>query len=167
MNTQEAKTQLGGFNQRLLMRQSNNHFPYSGTHQHKDESIDTFFSSVESHDVTINVELVVGTKTLLTDVYAIRSKSDLNIAKILLDRFREHRIPIKIWSDNAQEELMESVKNFYAPMEWEVSNLKCTNRNITLRNAVVSILKAPLALSLIVLAHQAGPISYAWNMLSQ
>ena len=110
MKTLEDMTQLGGFNQRLLMRQSNKHFPYSGPHLNKDDAIDTFFSSVKSHNGTTAVEIVVGTKTLLTDVYAIGSKSGLNTAKFLQCGFCECGIPINIWSDNSQEVFMESVR---------------------------------------------------------
>ena len=65
MKTLEATTQLGGFNQRLTTRQSKNLFPYSGTYWHKDDVIDTFFSSVTSYDGTTAIGLIVGTKTLL------------------------------------------------------------------------------------------------------
>ena len=39
MNTLEAITELGDFNQLLTMRQSNNKFPYSGNHRHKYDAI--------------------------------------------------------------------------------------------------------------------------------
>ena len=55
----------------------------------------------------------------------------------------------------------------YAPMEWEVSNLKRTIITRTLMNDVLRQLKAPIALSLIVLVHQYGPGSYEWPVLSQ
>ena len=100
MKTLEDMTQLGGFNKRLLMRQSNKHFPYSGPHLNKDDAIDTFFSSVKSHNGTTDVEVIVGTKTLLTDVYAIASKSDLNISKFLQYLFYKRGIPISIWSNH-------------------------------------------------------------------
>ena len=103
MNTLEDTTQLGGFIQRLPIRQSNKCFPYSGHHQHEDDPIGTFFSSVKYHNVITAFELIVVTKTLLTDVYAIGSNSVLNIDKVLQDRFCDRGIPIKIWSDNAQE----------------------------------------------------------------
>ena len=103
MKTLDSTTQLGGFDQRLPMRQYNKCFSYNGFHQHEDDAIDTFFSSVKSHDGTTAVELIVGTKTLLTDVYAIGSNSGLNISKVLLDCFRERGIPINIWSNNSQE----------------------------------------------------------------
>ena len=83
MKTLEATTQLGGFNKLLLIRQSNKHFPYSGTHQHEDDAIVAFFSSVKSHGGTTTVEIVFVTKTLLMDVYYIGTKSGLNIAKVL------------------------------------------------------------------------------------
>ena len=75
--------QLGVFNQCRLMRQSNNIFPYIGPHRHEDDTIDTFLFSLKSHDGTTNVEIIVGTKTLLMDVYAIGYKSGLNISKYL------------------------------------------------------------------------------------
>ena len=103
MNTLEATTQLDGFNQRLLMRKSNKRLPSSRPHQHKDDAIDTFFSSVKDHDGNTNFELTVCTKTIFLDVYVIGSKSGLNIAKFLQDRFCESSIPINIWSNNAQE----------------------------------------------------------------
>ena len=85
-------------------------FPYSGPQRHKGDSIDTFFSSVKSHDSNTDVEIIVGTKTLLTDVYAIVSKSGLKISKVLQDRFYECGIPINIWPDNAQEEFMGGMR---------------------------------------------------------
>ena len=85
------------------MIHSNKKFPYSRSQQHKFDTIDTFFSSVHAHDVTTTVELIVGTNTLCTDVYAIVSKLGLNITKVLQDRFRECGIPINIWYDKAQE----------------------------------------------------------------
>ena len=88
------------------MRQSNKWFPYSGPHRHKDDAIKVFLSSVLSHNGTTTVELIVGPKTLLTDVYSIGSNSYLNIYKVLQDRFRKRGIPINIWSDNSQEEFM-------------------------------------------------------------
>ena len=102
MKTLEATTQLGGFNQRLPMRKSNNRFPCIGPHRHEDDAIDTFFSSVKSHEGTTAVELIVGTKTLITYVYSVVSNSGLNIAKVLQERFRECGIPFNICSDNAQ-----------------------------------------------------------------
>ena len=44
------------------------------------------------------------------DAYAIVSKSGLNIAKVLQDRFHERGIPINIWSNNSQEYFMGSVR---------------------------------------------------------
>ena len=44
------------------------------------------------------------------DVYDIVSKSGLNIAKFIQDRFRERIIPINIWSDNVKEHFMGSVR---------------------------------------------------------
>ena len=58
-------------------------------------------------------------------------------------------------------------KNLYTPIKWEVRNLKHTNRTITLLNAVFRDLKAPIAPSLMVLAHQDGTGSYAWPVVSQ
>ena len=81
MKTLEATTQLGGFNQSIQMRQFNMHFHYSGPHWHKDVAIINLLSSVQSHDGTTIVELIVGTKKLLTDVYAIGPKSGLNICQ--------------------------------------------------------------------------------------
>ena len=85
MKTLEDTTQLGVLNQRLPMRKYNNCLPYRGPHQQDDYSFGTFFSSVKYHDRNTAVEIIVGTKTLLTDVYAIVSKSGLNIAKFLQD----------------------------------------------------------------------------------
>ena len=106
MKTLEATTQLGGFNQFSMMNQSNKRLPYIGNHWHKDDAIITFLSSLKSHCGNTAVKLIVGTKELFTDVYAIWSKSGLNISKFLQDRLRERGIPINIWSDNAQEEFM-------------------------------------------------------------
>ena len=92
------------------MRQYNKHLPYRRPNQHKDDNIDTFFYSVESHDGTTAVEIIVGTKTLLMYVYAIGYKSDLNRAKVLQDRFCERGIIINIWYNNAQEEFMKSAR---------------------------------------------------------
>ena len=96
MKTLEATNQLGGFNQCLPMSKSNKIYPYSESHQRKDDAIDTLFYSVKYHNGTTVIELIVGTKTILTDVYAIGSKSGLNIANFSQDRFRERGIPIKI-----------------------------------------------------------------------
>ena len=74
MKTLKGNTQLDGFNRRLLMIQYNNHLPYISTHKHKDDSIDTFFYDVKSHIGTTAFKLIIGTKTLRTDVYAIGSK---------------------------------------------------------------------------------------------
>ena len=94
MKTLKATTQIGGFSQHLPMRQYNKQFPYSGTRRNKDDAIDTFFSSLRAYDGTNNVEIIVGTKTLLTDVYAIESKSGINIAKVIQDHFCE------TWNNN-------------------------------------------------------------------
>ena len=110
MNTIKATTQLSGFNQRLLMRQSNKRFPYSGHHWNEDDAIDTFFSSVPSHYGTAFIEIIVGIKTLLNDVYVIVSNSGLNISKVIKYCFRNHGITINIWSDNVQEDFMGSVR---------------------------------------------------------
>ena len=109
MKTLEATAQLGGFNQLPPMRKPNKHLPYNRHHQHENDAIKKFFSSVKSHDGTTDVELMVGIKTLLTDVYAIWSKSGLNIAKVLQDCFHKRGIPINIWSNNVKEELTGSV----------------------------------------------------------
>ena len=101
--TLEATTQLGGLNQFLMMRQSNNILPYSGPHQYKDETINTLFYSVQDPDGTTAVEFIVRTKTLIMDVYAIGFKSGLNISKVLQDRFHKLGININICSRNAQE----------------------------------------------------------------
>ena len=74
MKTLEDTNQLDFLNQCLPMRKYNKFFPYRGPHQHEDDSLDTFFSSVKSHDSNTSLEIIVGTKTLLTDVYAIVSK---------------------------------------------------------------------------------------------
>ena len=105
-----ATTQLGGFNQRILMRQSNKSLPYSGPYQHEDDAIVTFFSSVKSNAGTTDIELIFGKNTLLTYVYAIGSKSGPDIAQALQDRFRESGITINIWYNNAQEEFMGAWK---------------------------------------------------------
>ena len=102
MKTLEATTQFGDFNLRLLMIQSNKRFPYIRHCQHKDDATDKFFSYVQEHYGTVAVELIVLTKTLLTNVYDIGSKSGLNIFKVLQDRFLKHIIPINIWYDNVQ-----------------------------------------------------------------
>ena len=81
-------------------------FLYSGSHQHDDDYLDTLFSSVKSHDSNTTVKIIVGTKTVLMDVYAIVSKSGVNIAKVFQDRFYKCGIPIKIWSNNSQEDFM-------------------------------------------------------------
>ena len=109
IKTLESTTQLGSFNQRLPARQYNKRLHYIGPHQHEDDTIATLFSSVKTNDGTTAVKLIVGTKTLLTDVYAIGSKSVLNIAKVLQYRFCKRGIPINIWSNNSQEEFMGSV----------------------------------------------------------
>ena len=103
MKTLEATNQLGGLNQRLPIRQSNKCFPYSRHQQHDDDAIDSFFSSVQYRDGTTAVELIVGTKKILTNVYAIGSNSVLNISKLLQDRLHECGITINIWSENTQE----------------------------------------------------------------
>ena len=103
MKILEATTQLVGFTQSLPMRKYNNIFSYRGPHWNKDGAIDTFLYSVKSHNGTTAVELIFGTKTLLTNFYAVGSKLGLNIAKFLQDRFRDRGIPINIWYDNAQE----------------------------------------------------------------
>ena len=102
MKTLGATTQLGGFNQRLLMRQSNKCFPYRSLRQHKYDAIGIFSYSVQAQDGTTAIELIVFPNTLLTDVYAIESKSGLNIATVLQDRFRKRVMRINIWSDNSQ-----------------------------------------------------------------
>ena len=93
------------------MIQSNKWFPYSGPRQQKDDAINTFFSPVRAQDGTTVVEIIFGTKTLLTDVYAIGSRSGLKIAKVLQDGFRKGGIPINIQYDNVQEYFMGSVRN--------------------------------------------------------
>ena len=65
---------------------------------------------MKSHNGTISVEIIFGTNTLLTDFYAIGSKSVLNISKVLYDRFRYNGIPINIWSNNSQEYFIGSVR---------------------------------------------------------
>ena len=80
IKTLETTTKIGGFNQSLQMKQSNKLFPYSGSHRNKYDAIDTFFLSVPYHDSATDVELIFGTKKLLTGVYAIWFKSGLNIA---------------------------------------------------------------------------------------
>ena len=92
------------------MRKYNKCFPYSGTHRHEDDSIATFFSSVKYYGSNNAVEVIVGTNTLLVGVYTMLSKSGPKIAKVLQDRFYECGIPINIWSNNAQEEFMGSVR---------------------------------------------------------
>ena len=109
IKTLETTTKIGGFNQSLQMKQSNKLFPYSGSHRHKYDAIDTFFLSVPYHDGATDVELIFGTKKLLTDVYAIWFKSGLIIANFLQDCFHKHEITTNIWSDNSHEEFMGSV----------------------------------------------------------
>ena len=106
----EATTQLCDFNEHLPMKQYNKIFPYSGPHWHKDDAIDTFLFSVKAHNSTTAAKIIVGANTLLTDGYCIRSKSGLDISKVLQCRFHNHGIPINIWSDNTQEEFMGSVR---------------------------------------------------------
>ena len=102
INTIEATTQISGFNQCPPTSQYNKRFPCRGPHWHKDGDIYNLFYSVKSHDGTISVELIFGTKTLTPDVYAIVSKSGLNIDQVLQERFRERGIPISICYDNVQ-----------------------------------------------------------------
>ena len=71
MKTLEATTQIGDLNQRLQIRQSNKRLPYNRPHRHEDDTIDTLFSSMQSHNGTTAVELIFGSKTLFTYVYAI------------------------------------------------------------------------------------------------
>ena len=110
MKNLEDTTKLGGLNQRLPIQQCNKILKYSGTHQQKDDTMDNFFSSVPARYGTTDVELTIGIKTLLTDVYAIGSKSGIKSSEVFQDRFCECGIPINIWSDNAQEEFMGSVR---------------------------------------------------------
>ena len=110
MNTLEAMTKPGGFNQFRLMRKYNKRFPYIGPHQHEDDAIYNFLSLLKYHDSTNDVELIVDTNTILVGVYAIGSNSVPNIAKFLQDRFCERGIPINIWSDNSQEKFMGSAQ---------------------------------------------------------
>ena len=84
------------------MIHSNKCFPYKGPHKHGDDTINNFFYSVKSKNGTTFVELTVGTKKPPTDVYAIGSKSDLNIYKVLQERFHKRGITINIWSKNPQ-----------------------------------------------------------------
>ena len=109
MKTSEASTKLGGFKQLFQMLHSNKRLSYSEPQKNDDDAINNFFSSVRAHDGTTPIELIIDTETLLTNVYAIGSKSSLNIAKVLQYRFREGGITINIWSDNAQKEFMGSV----------------------------------------------------------
>ena len=110
MKTIETTTQLGGSNQRLQKGQSHKSFPCSSPHQHKDDVINNLLSTVWSHDGNIAIELIVGTRTLLMDLYDIVSKSGLNVANFIQDRFRNRGIPINIWSDNVKEHFMGSVR---------------------------------------------------------
>ena len=91
------------------MRQFNKKFLYSGPQQHNHEAVEIFLSSVHAHDGTAAVEIIVGTNTLLTDVYDIGYNLGLNISTVLKDRFRERSIPINIRSDNSLEHFMGSV----------------------------------------------------------
>ena len=68
----EATTKIGGFNQHLPMRQSNQWYPYSGLKWHKDDTINTLYSSVWDQNGTTAIGFIVGTNTLLTDVYDTR-----------------------------------------------------------------------------------------------
>ena len=101
--TLEATNQLGGFNQRPPMRQYNKRLPYSRPYLHKDDYIDTLLSSMQAHYGNTSIELNVFTKTLLTYVYAIASKSRTKTPKVLQYRYPDRGIPINTWSDNAQE----------------------------------------------------------------
>ena len=92
MNTLNSTTQLGGFNQLTPTRQPIKLFTYSAPQRHEEYAINTLFSLVTSHNGTTAVELIVGTKNLLTDVYAIGPNSGLNIANVLQHRFRKHGI---------------------------------------------------------------------------
>ena len=47
---------------------------YNGLHRHDDYAIEKLLSSVKYHYVTTTVKLIVVTKKLLTDVYAIGYK---------------------------------------------------------------------------------------------
>ena len=105
IKTLEAATQLVSFNQRLTMRHHNRIFPYNAPHRHENDTINTFLSFSRTHYGTITVKLIVVTKTLLTDVYAMGFKLGLNVAKVLQDQFRKCGTPIKIWSDNVKESL--------------------------------------------------------------
>ena len=96
MEALEAITKIGGFNQGFLMQHYNKCSPYSGPHRHKDDAIYNFFSSVPAHNGTTSIELILVTKTLLTNVYMIESNSSLNISNILQDRYHERGIPINI-----------------------------------------------------------------------
>ena len=126
-----------------------------------------FLSSVKFHDGTTAVELIVSAKTLLTNVYAIESKSSLNIDKVLQDHFCEHEMIINIWSDISQEEFMGSVHNLLYSYRVRSKQYEAHNITRTLMDAIFSILKATISLSLIFLVQQAGTGSYAWPMLSQ
>ena len=77
--------------------QSNDRLTYRGPRQHKYDVIDTFLYSVKILNNNTSVELIVGTKTLITYVYAIGSKSGLNISQFLQDRLCACRIHISIW----------------------------------------------------------------------
>ena len=96
MKTLKAATLVGAFNQRLQTRHSNKRFPYSRPYKHEYDRINNFFSSVQANNITYSIELVVVTKTLLTDVYAIGSKSGLNIDKFFQEHFRERGITMNI-----------------------------------------------------------------------
>ena len=113
IKTLEDTTKIDGFNKHLQMRQYNNWFTYSGPHRHEDDNINTFVYYVCAQDGTTAIELIFGTKTLLTDVYDKGSKSGFKISKFLQDLFCEKGIPINIWSDNAQETFMGSVSNIF------------------------------------------------------
>ena len=107
----------------------NKRFLYSGTHQQKDYDNGTLFSSVPANGGTTADELIFSTKTLHTNVFAIWSKSSLNISKVLQDRFREHGIPMNIWSDNVQEYFMWSVRKLLRPFGVGIKQSEAPKQN--------------------------------------
>ena len=111
MKTIEATTQFCCSNQHLQMIQFHKSFHYIRTHQNEDDAINNFFPSVWSHDGNTAIELIVGTRILLMDVYDIVSKSGLNIARFIQDCFCKCVIPINILFENSKEAFMGRVRN--------------------------------------------------------
>ena len=129
VKTLEATTQLDVLNQIIPTRHYNKQLPYIGSHHHKDDAISSFLYSICAHDGTAAVELIIGTKTILTYVYTIGPKSGLSISKVLQNFFRKRDIPINIWSDNSQEEFMWSGHNIIQAYGVGINKYKAHKHN--------------------------------------